>query len=197
VARRRPAPSSTELSRTFLETPRLRLLDRAPEDFEFLVSLYRDPEVMRYIGDGVTFSRDEVESRYAAIDRMQREAPHRRWDAFKVIVRKVDDERLGQAGLLRCEIDGMPQVEIGWWLAPFAWGNGYATEAAAALRDYAFGTLRLKRLTVVLNARNAASIAVARRLGGVPASEAMYRGRLVTRYLIHAAPPGATGTGRG
>jgi ribosomal-protein-alanine N-acetyltransferase len=186
AARRRTPRSSTELNRTFLETPRLRLLDRAPDDFEFLVSLYRDPTVMRYIGSGVTFSRDEVESRYAAIDRMQREQAHPRWDAFKIIVRKADEERLGQAGILRCEVDGLPQVEIGWWLAPFAWGHGYATEAASALRDYAFGALRLKRLTVVLNAQNTASVAVARRLGAVPAGTGVYRGQSVTRYVIHA-----------
>jgi RimJ/RimL family protein N-acetyltransferase len=150
-----------------------------------LLALYGDPQVMRWIGDGSTYGRREVEARYALIDAAEHD--HARWDNFKIIERKADGERLGQAGLLRCEVDGMPQVEIGWWLAPTAWGHGYATEAATALREYAFEVLLLRRLTVILNAQNAASIKVACRLGAIPAGTAMYRDNRVTRYFIHAA----------
>lgn len=169
---------------TFLATPRLVLRDKRADDLDFVASLYADPEVMRWIADGTTYGRDEVEARFVRVLAIENEARHERWDAFKIVERKADGTRLGQAGLLRCEIDGRPDVEIGWWLAPFAWGHGYATEAAVALRDFAFGTIGLPQLSVVLHAENAKSVAVARRIGGEHAGTARYRDRVVTRYVV-------------
>ena len=168
----------------FLETPRLLLRDKCADDFDFVASLYADENVMRWIGDGRTLPRDEVEARFLRVLHIESEAGHERWDAFKIVVRKPDGVPVGQAGLLRCAIDGAAEIEIGWWLAPFAWGAGYATEAALALRDFAFGALRLDHLSIVLRAENTRSVAVARRIGGVHAGGAIYRDRSVTRYVI-------------
>jgi RimJ/RimL family protein N-acetyltransferase len=176
----------------FLETPRLLLRDKRADDFDFVASLYADEDVMRWIGDGNTLPRDEVEARFFRVLQIESEAGHERWDAFKILARKPDGIPLGQAGLLRCAIDGVPEIEIGWWLAPFAWGAGYATEAALALRDFAFGRLNLDHLSIVLQPENARSVAVARRIGGVHGGEAVYRDRSVTRYVVPrpaAQPP--------
>ena len=169
----------------FLETPRLVVRDKRPDDFDFIASLYADETVMRWIGGGTTLARDETEARFFRILEIEREPAHERWDSFKILARKTDGVRVGQAGMLRCAIDGVPDVEIGWWLAPFAWGAGYATEAALALRDFAFGELYLDHLSIVLQAENARSVAVARRIGGVYAGDALYRDRSVTRYVVH------------
>jgi RimJ/RimL family protein N-acetyltransferase len=176
----------------FLETPRLVLRDKRADDFDFVAALYADEIVMRWIGDGRTLARDEVEARFFRVLTIESEPGHERWDSFKILVRKADGVRVGQAGMLRCAIDGAPDVEIGWWLAPFAWRQGYATEAALALRDFAFGELRFERLSIVLQAENARSAAVAHRIGGAYAGEALYRDRSVTRYLVRnpaAQPP--------
>lgn len=172
----------------FLETERLVLRDKRPADFDFVASLYADPRVMRFIGDGATLDRGEVEARFFRVLAIEGEPGHERWDAFKIVERKADGAALGQAGLLRCAIDGAPEVEIGWWLAPAAWGRGYATEAALALRDFAFGELRLDHLSVVLHAENAKSVAVAERIGGVRTGPAVYRERSVTRYRVRNSP---------
>jgi RimJ/RimL family protein N-acetyltransferase len=176
----------------FLETPRLVLRDKRAADFDFVASLYADQDVMRWIGDGLTLSRDETEARFFRVLTIESEPGHERWDAFKIVVRKADGVPLGQAGLLRNAIDGAPDIEIGWWLAPFAWGRGYATEAALALRDFAFAELHLSHLSVVLNAENARSVGVARRIGGAYARQALYRERSVTLYVVRnpaAQPP--------
>jgi RimJ/RimL family protein N-acetyltransferase len=176
----------------FLETPRLVLRDKRADDFDFVASLYADEDVMRWIGDGRTVPRDETEARFFRVLNIESEPGHERWDAFKILVRKADGVALGQAGMLRCAIDGAPAIEIGWWLAPFAWGHGYATEAACALRDFAFGELALDELSIVLHAENVRSVGVAGRIGGVYAGEAVYRDRPVTRYLVRnpaAKPP--------
>jgi len=168
----------------FLETERLVLRDKHAGDFDFIASLFADPQVMRFIGDGSTFAREETEARFFRVLAIESAPGHERWDAFKLVERKEDGAPLGQAGMLRCEIDGKPEVEIGWWLAPFAWGHGYATEAALALRDYAFRELGLAHLSIVLYPQNEKSVAVARRIGGEYAGDAVYRERSVTRYLV-------------
>ncbi len=58
-----------------------------------------------------------------------------------------------------------PCVEIGWRLARAAWGHGYATEAARAALDYAFGTLRLDEVVSMTVPANLRSRAVMERLG--------------------------------
>ena len=46
---------------TTLETDRLVLRPPLPEDAEALAPMYADPEVMRYLGNGRTLTREETE----------------------------------------------------------------------------------------------------------------------------------------
>jgi RimJ/RimL family protein N-acetyltransferase len=55
--------------------------------------------------------------------------------------------------------------EIGWSLHPDFAGQGYAAEAARAVLEIAFGVIRLHRVYAELDPRNAASIALCKRLG--------------------------------
>ena len=55
--------------------------------------------------------------------------------------------------------------EIGWTLHPDFAGQGYASEAARAVLGIAFRSLRLHRVYAELDPRNAASIALCKRLG--------------------------------
>ena len=77
-----------------------------------------------------------------------------------------------------------PETELGWQLYDGQEGKGYATEAATALKTWAFATLPLDTLVSYIDPENAASVSVAKRLGGhldlaaVPA----YAGDLVYRY---------------
>jgi ribosomal-protein-alanine N-acetyltransferase len=177
----------------FLETARLVLRDKREDDLEFTAELFADPQVMRWIGDGSTYPRAEVEARFFRVLAVENEPGHERWNAFKILERKADGARIGQAGLLRCEIDGIPGIEIGWWLAASAWGFGYATEAALALRDFAFRELHLAELNVVLYAENLKSVAVAERIGAQYRGPARYHDRSVTRYVVAGATAGLLG----
>lgn len=60
-----------------------------------------------------------------------------------------------------------PEKELGWTLYEGFEGRGYATEAAFALREWAFATLKLPELVSYIDERNAASIRVAERMGAV------------------------------
>ncbi|MEN5071928.1 GNAT family N-acetyltransferase [Stenotrophomonas sp. TWI1183] len=74
-------------------------------------------------------------------------------------------ECIGQVGINHGPL--FPESELGWLLYAGHEGQGYATEGAAALRDWAFSALALPTLVSYMTPTNAASAQVARRLGGV------------------------------
>jgi RimJ/RimL family protein N-acetyltransferase len=155
-----------------LETGRLTLRPAGHGDLEPLVALYGDPEVMRFIGAGGPWPREQAERAFAATPR--------RWqlDGFGhfVVERRADGAFVGEVDLLPwdpstwtigflAELGPAAEIEIGWTIAREHWGNGYATEAALAVRDWALGGLGLGRLISIIHPENAASIRVAEKLG--------------------------------
>jgi len=60
---------------------------------------------------------------------------------------------------------GTPEVGLFYAMMPAFRGQGYATEAARALVDYAFQQLRLKRIVATTTYENAASMGVMRKIG--------------------------------
>jgi RimJ/RimL family protein N-acetyltransferase len=67
---------------------------------------------------------------------------------------------VGWAGYVRRDRDGWDELELGWLIRRRHWSNGYATEAARRLRP-----LGPARVVHLIHPENAASIAVARKLG--------------------------------
>lgn len=82
-----------------------------------------------------------------------------------------------------------PETELGWQLHDGQEGQGFATEAARALLDWAFATLPLQSLVSYTGPENLASQAVARRLGAVidPGAVVQDEGDIVWRHHRGAA----------
>jgi RimJ/RimL family protein N-acetyltransferase len=154
-----------------LETERLIL--RKPElgDLDGYVEIWSDPEVVRFLG-GRTQSREEVPQ---GIERMLKQ-----WDRHGVglfsVLRKEDERLLGRVGYLLWdperwvnamheELEDPLELEIGWVIASAFWNQGFATEAAAACRDHAFGELGRERVISLIAPENVASIRVAEKIG--------------------------------
>ena len=87
-----------------------------------------------------------------------------------MVDRRDTSETVGQVGLNAGPL--FPETELGWTLYDGHEGQGFATEAAAALRDWAFDSLPLASLVSYIHPNNAASHAVARRLGAVGDTDA-------------------------
>ena len=82
-----------------------------------------------------------------------------------------------------------PEKELGWQIYEEYEGHGYATEAARALRDWAFDALGLPSLVSYIDPDNLRSVAVAERLGAVldPAAPKQDPDDLVYRHVRHIA----------
>jgi RimJ/RimL family protein N-acetyltransferase len=91
----------------------------------------------------------------------------------------TDRRMVGQAGLMIFDTRGWTpstwtsagshaQPELGWALIRARWGFGYATEAAAAIRDWAYGSRSIDLLVSLISPNNVPSQRVAKRLGATP-----------------------------
>ena len=89
---------------------------------------------------------------------------------------------IGQVGINHGPL--FPEKELGWLLYDGFEGQGYATEAAKALRDWAFETLNLPTLVSYFDPNNFPSMAVSARLGGIRDDSAPKQdeGDVVYRY---------------
>ena len=159
---------------TTLETDRLVLRPPLPEDAEALAPMYADPEVMRYLGNGRTLTREETER---SVQRMIEAWAADGFGLFTT-VRRQDETIIGRVGiivwdpttweLVRADHEGPKELEVGYTIGKPFWGQGYATEAAGAARDFALGQLGAKRLIAVIIDGNDASENVARKQGFEP-----------------------------
>lgn len=176
-----------------LETRRLVLRQPREDDLTALTALYGDAAVMRFIFDGAPWS---AERSAAALDGMMR-----RWDedGFGVFVveRREDGVFLGDTGLLpwdasswtaghsRAAIGAHAEIEIGWTLTHVAWGRGYATEGALAVRDWALTELAMPRLISLIHPDNAASIRVAEKIGERHERDVVAHGAPMRLYALN------------
>lgn len=141
-------------------------------DADVLSQVFGDPEVMRF-GDGVQTKEWIEQWLRACLERY-----YRTWGFGPyAVVKKAGHDVIGYCGLFYFpDINGQPEVEIGYRLARAAWGKGYATEAVSAVRDFAFKTLTLKRLIAIIDPDNTASIRVAQKIGMRYEQEVMLEG---------------------
>jgi RimJ/RimL family protein N-acetyltransferase len=154
-----------------LETERLLLRRPEPKDAADYATIWSEPEVVRFLS-GKTWTLADAE---LGIKRMQRH-----WEWFGIglftVVRKKDERILGRVGFLLWDserwmnghlerIEPPFETEIGWTLGREFWNRGYATEAALACRDLAFGELGLDRVISLIASENHASVRVAEKIG--------------------------------
>lgn len=146
-----------------VDTERLRLERWGDRHSGALVAMNREPEVVRFLTGGVPLSED------ASRAQSRRIAEH--WERFGfglwAVVERASGVTIGFSGLSHplwfpAEAEF---VEVGWRLHPDAWGRGFATEAGLAALDVGFGSLRLDWIVSYIHVDNAASRAVAERLG--------------------------------
>ena len=161
-------------------TERLVLRDLVPADVDALAPIYGDPQVVRYIGGGETATLEETAAWIEhALQRNRLEG----WD-MRAVERREDGVLLGRAGLGVRDIDGRSEHEVGYLLGREHWGKGYATEAAAAVRDDARERLGHRRLIALIDHGNDASVRVATKLGMTYERDVVFGGRVVRMFAL-------------
>jgi [ribosomal protein S5]-alanine N-acetyltransferase len=140
-----------------LETPRLILREMGADDATALLETFSDPRVMASFPGTPPFDTDRMN---AWVRRNLAHQTEHGYGLFSV-VHRADGVLIGDCGLERMEIG----VELGYDLRGDYWRRGLATEAATAVRDFAFDQLGLDRLVSFIRVGNQASRRVAEKVG--------------------------------
>ena len=140
------------------ETARLRLRAPRPSDLDAIFRLGNNPNVMRYITNGVTQSRQEAK---ADLEKRIRSSQGKM--GYWIVELKSTREIIGWAALK--QLDNTEEIEIGYRLLEEFWGRGYATESTRRLLAYGFLELKLERIVSIAMETNRASTRVMEKTG--------------------------------
>ncbi len=151
-----PLPTPT------LNTPRLRLRPFAQTDTDAIFALQSNPRVLRYWDEPAWKTRSQAERFIVRCGEIEQEGA-----GARLAIERGDDS----AFIGWCGFGGWNPVyrsaRMGYCLDEAAWGQGFATEAADAVLQWAFDTLDLNRVQAETDTRNTASSRVLEKLGFV------------------------------
>ncbi len=164
---------------TILETPRLLLRVFEETDLDAFAAIEADPEVMRYFTSGPR-SREHAGRGVTWFRELQVKYGYSLW----AVVHKADNHFIGFSGLVPQHIDGNLEVEIGYKLAKAYWNQGLATEAARAVRIWAFQNLDVPHLISIIDLANVASQRVAEKTGMRYVRNVEYDGKACRIYMV-------------
>ena len=162
-----------------IETPRLILRHLTWDDVDDLAAIYADPVVMKFYPSTMTYEKTKQQ-----VEKIINGYKQRGW-ALWATIHKADNKLIGRCGLIPQLVDEQQEVEVGYLLAKEYWGQGLATEAAVASRNYGFEQLGFNRLISLIDAGNIASQKVALKNGMTHEKDAQMWAKTVRVYTIH------------
>ena len=165
---------------TQLETKRLILRPMLETDFDALLLIFTDPSVMAAFNHPL-FTHEQMQ-RW-----LQRNLAHQKeygYGLFSILLKETG-ELIGDCGLEQMEDQGA--AELGYDFRSDFWNQGYATEAACAVREYAFDVLKLPRLISLIRVGNLPSRRVAEKVGMTLAEEFIRYGIPYWKYSLENA----------
>ena len=138
-----------------IQTTRCELTALQPDDLEYVVRLYTDADVRRFLGGPV--GEEEIRSEFPMLIEPDTATQH--W-----AIRLKDDNAFVGIVSLGAHHDGT-DTEVSYQLLPEWWGQGYAKETVQAVVNYALGNLGLLRVIAETQTANVASCRLLESLG--------------------------------
>lgn len=158
-----------------LETDRLILRAHTVDDFAASTALWADPAVVRHIG-GTPSTANESWMRLLRYGGLWPLLGYGYW----AVTDRETGRFLGEAGFANFYREIDPPLgdwpEAGWVLAPSAWGCGLAMEAVTTAYDWFDGQFPGRETVCLVAPENAASLAIAAKLGFGEWARTTYRG---------------------
>ena len=158
------------MSEGILETERLLLRTITHDDFADLIAIWGDAETLRFYPNTL----DEAAMRAWIERNLKRYEEH--GHGLYAVIRKADQQFVGDCGLVVQDVEGVPELEVGYQFNKQFWGNGYATEAARGCMDYARDVLKRDRIISMIRPENLPSRRVAERNGLQIEKKVFWRG---------------------
>ena len=142
-----------------LETERLFLREMDMDDFDALYAVLADPSIMQHY----PYTFDEERVREWIVRNMKRYEAN--GFGLWAVCLKETGEMIGDCGLTLQNIEGEMLPEIGYHIRADQQRKGYAREAAAAVRDWAFANTDYPALYSYCKYTNVGSFKTAESIG--------------------------------
>ena len=165
-------------------TDRLLLRPMREDDTKALLTVFSDPLVM------ASFEEEPFDS--TAMSRwVRRNLDHQIEHGYgpSSIIHRDSGVLIGDCGLEWMDFGAGRAAELGYDIRSDHWNRGLATEAATAIRDYAFRDLGLPRLVSLIRRGNMASRRVSEKVGMRLDQDLVLSGR---QYWLYAIRNGAS-----
>lgn len=167
------------MSDIHINTPRLYLRLMELSDLNDLLNIFGDTKVMASF-ETDPFNRKQME--HWVKRNLEHQDTHS-YGLFSVIL-KSNDLLIGDCGLENMEVGGDLVTELGYDFRSDYWNQGFATEAALAVRDYAFNVISLPSLISLIRVGNEASKCVSEKIGMQLVDEIIKNGIRYWKYAI-------------
>ena len=142
-----------------METERLFFRRYSSAHKSYLIDLFTDPQVMKYVGEGV-MTEAQAEEWWSKLFAKFYPQNLQIWAVFT----KVDSHYVGHAGIYPRPMS-KNDWEFVYFLKKDYWGKGYATEIARRIVEYGFTELNLTEVFTSVDDEHAASIRVMEKAG--------------------------------
>jgi [ribosomal protein S5]-alanine N-acetyltransferase len=171
-------------SKDRIDSERLALRRITQDDLGFLIRIHADLKVSRYLGHG---QRRSPQESFAWL-----QSTIETYENFELgqlaVLRKSDGVLIGRCGLSDLAVEARASAgararvwyqhsqvpddiellferELGYTFERSYWGNGYASEAARCVFDYAYDSLKLRRVVSIIHPENVRSLRIAQKFG--------------------------------
>lgn len=152
-------------------TERLIVREIVQSDWKALHQCASNPLTVRHQGWGPNTPGESLQFIADAI-REQKRVPRVRYE-FAVLL-KQNRDFVGVVGLtLNRKV--VLEAELGYTIDPGYWNNGFATEAASRIMDFAFNQLHVFRIVALCNSTNTPSMQILNKLGLIPSEQIQNR----------------------
>lgn len=145
-----------------LETNRLLFRRYVTTDLPFITELVRNSLVMQYIDDGHV--KNEAYANELLL-RMQQQYDNFDDYGLHALICKKTGQLIGHAGFVAQVIDDCFEIELGYWIHPNYWRQGFASEATQALKQYAVDEWEIERFVSMIMVGNEGSVRIAEKNG--------------------------------
>lgn len=184
-----------------IESERLTLRRIHPDDFDFFVDLHAHPDVARYLPPARPRTSQESIAWLQSLLRSYEDLEL----GQLAVLSKSDGRLIGRCGLSDVAVESTTngtvtprgwyqradapsdaaiifERELGYTFHPGSWGQGYASEAARCVFDYARDGLKLPRVISLIHPDNIRSLRLAQRFGVEREDAVEVQSRLFDRF---------------
>ncbi len=143
------------MNKEILSTKTLILEELDNQHMDNLYKLLSNPKVQKYFPKILTFEEtkeflNKVKSKYTTDG-----------TSFWAVLEKTNNQFLGICGLLKQDIEGIQETEVGYRINDLFWNKGFATEATNGCLKYANEQLKINSVISLILPQNKPSIRVA------------------------------------